>query len=377
MRYQWILVIFLLITTGCVKRSDEAVRIGEYGSLTGSESAYGIETHRGIELAVEEANQRGGMFGKKITLITYDDQGKTDEAVTAVSRLITQDNVHVILGEVASTRTIAAANIAEQYQVPMISPSSTNPQVTRVGRSIFRVCFTDIFQGEVMAKFTFQDLKLKKGAVLVDVKSDYSVGLAKSFGEKYQKLGGKLSAKHSYASGDLDFKSQLTFIKHSGAEFLFLPAYYTEAGLIARQARELGFKGVLLGADGWDSEKLTEVGQKALVGSYFSNHYASDMASNKMFVEAFKKRYSMIPNSSAALGYDAALLAINAIARAGTLDRKAIRDQIAATRDFQGATGIFSINAERDADKPAVILKVDSQLQFKYFAQVGLAIPQK
>lgn len=362
--------LLLAVTVSCTKRSDDSIRIGEYGSLTGSESAYGVDTHQGIQLAVEEANSRGGALGKKIQLITYDDQGKTDEALTAVARLINQDGVHVILGEVASTRSIAAGNLAQQYKVPMISPSSTNPQVTRVGSYIFRVCFTDIFQGKVMAKFAAEELKLKKGAVLTDVKTDYSVGLTKSFEETFQKMGGKIIAKHSYASGDLDFKSQVTYIRNSGAEFLFLPSYYTEAGLIARQARELGYKGVLLGADGWDSDKLTEVGQGALVGSYFSNHYASDMAANKSFVEAFKKRFQTTPNSSSALGYDAALLAINAIERAGSLDRTLIRNQLAATREFQGATGKFSINNDRDADKPAIILKVDPKLQFKYFAEI-------
>ena len=351
---------------------DEII-IGEYGSMTGSESTFGVSTDKGIKMAVEEANEKGGVKGKKLRVIVYDDQGKADEAVTTVTKLITQDKATIILGEVASSRSIAAGAVAQRFKIPMVSPSSTNPKVTELGDYIFRVCFIDPFQGSVMAKFAINNLKLKKSAIFRDIKSDYSVGLANYFIEEYKKLGGEIVSDVAYSSGDLDFKSQLTAIKSKKPEIIFVPGYYTEVGLIARQARELNLKAVLLGGDGWDSEKLTEIGGKAIEDGYFSNHYSPEDQNPVVqnFVNRYKSKFGEVPNGLAAMGYDAAIVSIDAMNRATELTPKAIRDALAQTKNFQGVTGIITINEERNAVKPAVVLKVTGPQQLKYVTTIN------
>lgn len=346
---------------------------GEYGSMTGSESTFGVSTHKGVMMAVEEANKAGGVKGKQIRIVSYDDQGKSDEAVTAVTKLITQDKVGLVIGEVASSRSIAAGAVAQQYKIPMVSPSSTNPKVTQLGDYIFRVCFIDPFQGSVMAKFAINNLKIKTAAVFRDIRSDYSVGLANYFTEEFKKLGGQVVADIAYSSGDLDFKSQLTSIKALKPEGLFVPGYYTEVGLVARQAKELGLTAILMGGDGWDSEKLTEIGGDAIKGGYFSNHYSPDDKNPVVqnFVAQYKTKYGEIPSGLAAMGYDAALVSIDAAKRAPDLSPKSIRDALSATKNFQGVTGIITINEERNAVKPAVVLKVIGSNQYQFVTTIN------
>lgn len=346
---------------------SDVIKIGEVGSMTGSEATFGTSTHNGIELAVKKLNDAGGIKGKKIEIISLDDQGKPEEAATAVTKLITQDGVNAILGEVASSRSLAMAPIAQNYKVPMISPSSTNPKVTEQGDYIFRVCFIDPFQGTVMAKFALETLKLKKVAILRDVKNDYSVGLADFFTETFKKGGGEIVMDQSYSAGDMDFKSQLTSIRTKAPEAIFVPGYYTEVGLIARQARELGIKAPLMGGDGWDSPKLTEIGGEAINGSYFSNHYsAEDQAPHvQEFITQFKAGYGVVPDGLAAMGYDAMMVLADAMNRAKTLSNADVRDALAATKDYQAVTGKISIDAQRNAVKSAVVLKVDGG-QLKY-----------
>lgn len=345
------------------------ILIGEVNTMTGSEATFGISTHNGIELALNEINSSGGINGRKLKLLTMDDQGKPDEAATAVTKLITQDKVVAILGEVASSRSLAMAPIAQNYKIPMISPSSTNPKVTQIGDYIFRVCFIDPFQGAVMAQFALDTLKVKKAAILRDVKSDYSVGLADFFTKTFTKGGGEIVIDQSYSSGDMDFKSQLTAIrsKQPEAEVIFIPGYYTEVGLIARQARELGIKMPLLGGDGWDSQKLYEIGGNALDGSYFSNHYSAENTSPNVqnFIAKYKQVYNETPDGLAAMGYDAALVLIDAMKRAKSLAPSDIKDAIAQTKDFQGVTDKITIDQDRNAVKSAVVLKVE-QGSFKY-----------
>lgn len=372
----------LVVFTACTKRagvdgsgasaSNELV-FGEYGSMTGSESTFGVSTHKGILMAVEEANKAGGVKGKQIKLVHLDDQGKAEEAVTAVTKLITQEKVSLLLGEVASSRSIAAGAIAQKYQIPMVSPSSTNPKVTQIGEYVFRVCFIDPFQGSVMAKFAIQNLQMKKAAILRDIKSDYSVGLANFFTEEYKRLGGTIVGDVAYSSGDVDFKSQITKVKGLKPDLLFVPGYYTETGMIARQAREQGFKGVFLGGDGWDSEKLTEIAGEAIYGGYFSNHYSHEDKNPVVqnFVAQYKAKFGEIPNGLAAMGYDAALVAIDASKRATDLSPKAIRDALASTQNFQGVTGIITINEDRNAIKPAVVLKVAGNNIFQYVSTIN------
>jgi branched-chain amino acid transport system substrate-binding protein len=350
----------------------DVIKIGEVGSMTGSEATFGSSTHQGIELAVKEQNAKGGVKGKKIEVISLDDQGKPEEAATAVTKLITQNKVNAILGEVASSRSLAMAPIAQQYKIPMVTPSSTNPKVTEQGDYIFRVCFIDPFQGTVMALFAQNNLKAKKVAILRDVKNDYSVGLANFFSETFKKGGGEIVLDQSYSSGDIDFKSQLTAVRAKAPEAIFVPGYYTEVGLIARQARELGIKVPLMGGDGWDSPKLTEIGGKAMDGNYFSNHYSAEAKAPEVqaFIAAFKRDYNVVPDGLAAMGYDAAKVLFDAMERAPALNSASVRDALAATKDYQAVTGKITINEKRDAVKSAVVLKVEGS-EFKYQATVN------
>ncbi len=369
-------VLALAVTSGCTRKSDTAagggtekasaneILVGEYGSLTGSEATFGISTSNGIKMALDEVNKAGGVKGKQIKLITLDNQGKSEEAAAAVTRLITQNGVTAVLGEVASSRSMAAAPIAQQNKIPMISPSSTNPKVTEVGDYIFRVCFIDPFQGTVMAKFASENLKAKKVAILRDVKSDYSVGLADFFIKKFKDLGGEIVSDQSYQSGEMDFKAQLTQIKAAKPDAVFVPGYYTEVGLIARQARQLGLTVPLMGGDGWDSSKLFEIGGTAINGNYFSNHYTTESTEPVVveFIKKYKERYGDTPDGLAALGYDSAKVLVEAMARTADLKPSQIRDEIAKTKDFNGVTGKITIDAQRNAVKPAVIVKVDGNI---------------
>ncbi len=349
--------------TGGTSAADSEIRIGQFGSMTGGEATFGISTDKGVRLAIDARNAAGGIKGRMIKLITADNQGKPEEAAAVVKKLITQDKVVAVLGEVASTRSLAAAPIAQTYKIPMVSPSSTNPQVTQKGDYIFRVCFIDPFQGAVMAKFTHENLKLKKVAILKDLKSDYSLGLAEYFVKKFTELGGTIVAEQNFQTGDSDFKAQLTQIRSSSPDAIFIPAYYTEVGLIARQARQLGLKAILLGGDGWDSPKLFEIGQAAVQGSYFSNHYTSESTNPATvdFIKRFREKFNETPDGLAAAGYDAAMILIQAIERSSDMSPTAIRDEMAKTADFDGATGKITINKDRNADKDAFIVKVDGK----------------
>ena len=352
--------------------SGETIKIGEVGSLTGDKATFGISTHQGIELAILEANEAGGVKGKKLEIVQYDNQGKPEEAATAMNRLITQDKVIAVLGEVASSISLAMAPLAQSNKIPMVTPSSTNPRVTQVGDYIFRVCFIDPFQGNVMATFAADHLKAKKVAILQDIKSDYSTGLAEFFAKKFKEKGGEIILTESYAEKDIDFKAQLTSIRSKKPDAIFVPGYYTEVALIARQAKELGINAPLLGGDGWDSPKLFEIGGKAVEGSYLSNHYsAEDTAEHvQSFIKKYKAKYGVIPDGLAAMGYDAAVILVDAMKRAGELTPAAIRDTLAATKDFKAVTGIITINSDRDAVKSAVVMKVDSG-NFKYVTTIN------
>lgn len=361
----------LPLLSACTKKTNE-ILIGEYGSLTGNDATFGLSTNKGLRMAFEEINAAGGINGKKIKLITIDDQGKSEEAAAAVTRLITQDNVVAIIGEVASGRSKAAAPIAQKHQIPMITHASTNPSVTQAGDYIFRTCFIDPFQGLVIAKFATQNLKSKKAALLRDVKSEYSVGLADVFVNEYKKMGGELVADLSYQSGDIDFKAQLTQIRSKNPDVIFVPGYYTEVGLIAQQARQLGIKAPLLGGDGWDSARLSEIGKEAINGSYYSNHYTTESTDPLVieFVKKYKEKYNETPDVMAALSYDAAKILAAAISRTKEITSKNIRDEIAKTKDFPGVTGKITLNADRNAEKSAVIVQVQGP-ERKYITTIS------
>lgn len=361
----------LTVLAGCAKK-ENVIKVGEYGGLTGTTATFGISTKNGIDMATEEINAAGGLLGKKVEIFVEDDRGDPAEASSAVKKLISQDKVVAMLGEVASSRSLAGAPICQENKIPMITPSSTNPKVTEVGDYIFRICFIDPFQGEAMAKFAYNNLKVKKAAILKDSKNDYSVGLAQFFSETFKGLGGQIIAEESYFEGDQDFKAQLTSIKGKKPEAIFIPGYYTEVGLIARQARELGITAPLLGGDGWDSPKLTEIATlkkpgDALNNCYFSNHYSVDDPRPEIqsFITKYKEKYGQVPDAMAPLGYDAAHILFDAIKRAGTTEGPKVREELAKTANFSGVTGSISIDSARNALKPLVVLKiVDGAYQF-------------
>ena len=336
-------------TSGTATGGD--ILVGEYGSLTGTEATFGQSTHNGIMMAADEVNGAGGINGRKIKILTEDDQSKAEEAVTAVQKLISQNQVVAVLGEVASSSSIAAAPICQNNKVPMITPSSTNPEVTRKGDYIFRMCFTDDYQGHSMADYVAKQLGVKTAAILTDVKSDYSQGLGHFFEERFTQDGGKVVARASYAKGDSDFRAQLTSVKGANPQILFVPGYYTDIGQIAQQARDLGMTQPLVGGDGWESPKLIEIGGKALEGCYYSNHYyyGDTLPAVRNFVERYKQRYGVTPDSLAALAYDAMHVLAESMKRAGgKLDGASLRDAIAATKGYGGVTGAITLGPERN-----------------------------
>ncbi len=356
------IIIYALIS-GCGESENrDEILIGEFSSLTGTTATFGQSTHHGLELAVDETNNAGGVLGKKVTLLVEDDQSKPEEAATAVTKLITRDKVKAIIGEVASSRSLAAAPICQQFGIPMISPASTNPEVTRKGDYIFRVCYIDPFQGEILAKFMYNSLGKKKAAILKDIKNDYSVGLAQFFSETFTSLGGTILAEQAYSEGDSDFKAQLTALKAAEPEAIFVPGYYIEGALIIKQARELNMTMPIVGGDGWDSSKLIEIGGQSLNDTYFSTHYSTDDTSTAVqnFVSKYRTRFNEVPDAMAALGYDAGLLLFDAIRRAGSVDAPAIRNALAATENFSGITGKITIDANRNARKSLVIISVEN-----------------
>lgn len=335
--------------------------IGHYASMTGSTAHFGQDTDKAVRLAVDEANAAGGVLGKKLKVVTLDTRGDSAEAANAVTRLIDVEKSVAILGEVASSLSLSGGRVAQRRKIPMVSPSSTNPKVTEVGDFVFRVCFLDPFQGKVMAKFARETLKIDKVAILKDVKNDYSIGLSDAFKESFEKMGGQVVAEQSYGQGDTDFSAQVTAIKGTEAQAIFVPGYYAEVGAIARTAERLGVKVPLLGGDGWDAPDLFKIGGEAINGSYFSNHFAPDAATPKAqkFVADFKAKYSIEPTGLGALGYDAAAVLIDAMKRAGKTDSDALRSALADTKNFEGVTGAITIDPQRNAQKSAVVLKIE------------------
>ncbi len=357
-----LIVASLLIALACQPSGSggDKVRIGVFMSLTGSTANFGISSVNGIKMAADEVNAAGGINGKPVELLVEDDRSDASEAATIVTKFVTQNQVHGILGEVASSRSIAAAPIAQNARIPMLTPSSTNPEVTKKGDYIFRSCFIDPVQGAAIAQFAARTLNAKRAAIMVDRKNDYSTGLAKNITETFTRLGGTMVAETSYQEGDQDFNAQLTSLKGSNPEVIFVPGYYNDVGLVAKQARDKGITVPLIGGDGWDSAQLYAIGGTALDGSFFSNHYSPFDTDPKVqkFVNGYKSRYGTIPDALAATAYDAAHIMFDAIKRANSLDGKAIRDAMAATKEFPGVTGNVTFNENRDAVKPIIMIEI-------------------
>jgi len=364
--------VMVALSAGCGSGGSSAsaerpIRIGAYNSMTGSEATFGQSTYNGILLAREELEAKGWLkagpaAGRPIEIINYDTAGRTQDAGTAVTRLITEDQVVAVLGEVASSLSIAGGRVAQQLGVPMISPSSTNVQVTQIGDMISRVCFIDAFQGFVAAKFLRQNLGMDRVAVLFDQSQAYSKGLKDDFVRAFKELGGTIVAEQAFTGGDQDFTAQLTTIRSASPQAIYVPGYYTDVGNIAIQARRLGIpKDVpLVGGDGWDSIKLAEIGGEAIEGSYYSNHYSPDQPTPEVtaFVEKYRQRFGQTPDGLAALGYDAANLLFDSMTRAKGLDGASLAAAIAASRDFKGVTGNITIDANRNASKAAVVVQM-------------------
>jgi len=350
-----------------------AIVIGEFASMTGAQATFGSSTDKGVQLAAAEVNKAGGIDGHPIAIHLENDEGQPDSAATAVKKLITEDKAIAILGEVASKNSIAAAPFCNSNKVPMISPSSTNPKVTQTGPYIFRVCFIDPFQGTVAAKFVTGTLHAKTAAILYDKTSDYSNGLQDFFQKAFTAQGGRVVLVRTYQAGDPDFRSSLTTIKAANPDILYVPGYYNEVGTIARQARQLGITVPLVGGDGWESPKLIEGAGGAggaLEGCYFTDHSALDEKDPvvKKFVEAYKAANGgQSPDALTGQGYDAAGVLFAAMKSAGKPDggdydsdayRAKLRDAIATTKGYKGATGDITLDADRNAQKPAVVLQI-------------------
>ena len=345
-----------------VARADDGpIRIGHYGSLTGKDAAFGIATRRGILLAVEEINAKGGVLGRPLEYRVEDVQSKSGESATAVKKLISREKVVAVIGANASANSLEAAPICQNAKIPMMAISSTNPKVTEIGSYIFRICFIDPFQGAVLAKFAHDSLHAQRVALITANNSPYSVGLSNVLRQRFTRVGGEIVAEQKYTEGEKDFHAQLTAIRAAKPDVIAATGFYTEAALICRQARELGLDVPVIGGDGWEAPELTELGGKAVEGTYYSTYFSAD--NNAPEVQSFVRRYQARwdgekPQAVAALGYDAMYLIAAAIEKIGSTDSAKLRDAIAATRDFPGVTGRTTIDAHRNSEKSAVMLVI-------------------
>lgn len=363
--------LILTVAVGCKDQSgngsgensgvtENTVKLGLFVSTSGDYATFGQDTKNGVDLAVKQINAAGGIKGKEIDLIFYDTASKAKEAGTAATKLASQDNVLVAMGAVASSLSLAAGPVFNDAGIPMVSPSSTNPDVTEVGKNIFRICYLDDFQGGACAIFASKDLKAKKAAILKNNDDAYSTGLADYFRLRFKALGGEIVAEEAYGKGTKDFNTQITNIKGKNPDIIFVPVYYNDVALIAKQVRGQGITVPLLGGDGWESSELIPTAGDALEGCYFGNHYSQEDKSKNVqdFVKGYKKEYGKTPSSLAALGYDVVWVIKKAIEDAGEFDRTKIRDALANLKDYEGVTGKFSIDKNRNAKKSISILKV-------------------
>ena len=357
-----------VVASGCgggSKASDE-IKIGVVSEMTGSNATYGTSVVNGMKLALKEVNDKGGVNGKKVSIVVADSKSEPAEAANAMSKLVNQDKTPVVMGIFTSSSAIAAANVSESAKVPFLAIGATNPKVTlddktgKVKPNTFRVCFIDPFQGTVGANFVLNELKLKKAVIFVDNSSDYSKGLASFFKQAYTSKGGEIVGEEAYLQKDTDFKAVLTKIKTMNPEILYVPGYYEEVGKIIKQARELGMNLPIVGGDGWDSPKLSEIaGAGPLNNTFFTNHYSPDdtSAASQAFVDAYVKAYNQKPDAPAVLGYDGARLMIDAISRAGGTDGAKVSKALAETKNYKAVTGDTSLNETHDAVKSAVIIE--------------------
>ena len=349
------------------------IKIGGNVEMTGGVANYGNQALSGMKLAFKQVNESGGVLGKKINLVLADNKSEPAEAANATTKLITQDKVSIVMGPIVSSNVLATVKIAEDNKVVVMTPTGTNEKITvdngKVHPFAFRACFIDPFQGRVMANYATKSLKVKTAVIYIDSSSDYSKGVAAAFEETFVKNGGKIVGKEAFLQKDQDFKATLTKIKALNADIVFIPAYYEEVGKIVKQARELGINQPLLGTDGWDNPKVVEIaGAAALNNTFFSNHYSSqDSDPNvRKFIEAYKAEYKEEPSSMAALGYDAAMIVVDAIKRANTTDAAKVKEAMEQTKNLQVSTGIVTMDSNHNPIKSAVVIEMkDGKQTFK------------
>lgn len=363
------LLLCLGVILGCNSSTD--IKIGVSAPLTGDIAALGQSTKNAALMAQDAINAKGGLKVdgkmKKVKLIIEDDENKPESTATVFQKLINQDKVVAIIGSQSSKCSNAGAPIAERAKIPQISPWSTNPNVTKDRRYVFRACFIDPFQGKVVASFAKGNLQATTAAVLYDIASDYNKGIAEVFKAEFTAAGGTVVNFETYNTKDTDFSAQLTNIKSNNPDVLFLPNYYNEVPLQVQQARKLGITAKILGSDSWDNPELIELGGEAMNGTYFTNHYSPDNQSTaaQSFIAEYQKKFQKMPDAAAALTYDAANVLFDAITRSGKADSQSIRDALASTEDFQGVTGAITYNGTGDPVKGAVVVRVaDKKFSF-------------
>ncbi len=367
------LVLLVGLVSGCGGGGDKKaadakeIVIGGNFELSGNVATFGAAAVNGAQLYFDEVNAAGGVLNKQIKFVPLDNKSDATEAANVATRLITQDKVVAWLVATTSGNTLGYIQVATDNKIPVLSTSATNPDVTvdpntkAVRDYIFRACFIDPFQGTVMANFATKDLQAKKAVIYVDNNSPYSKGLAAFFKDSFTKQGGVIAGEEAYVPEDQDFKATLTKIKGMNPDVVYLPGYYEQVGKIVKQARELGINVPFLGGDGWDSPKLAEIaGAAPLNGTYFSNHYSSeqDDPTVKAFVEKYKAKFNEVPDSMAALGYDAAILMVDAIKRSGDATPEKIKEALASAKDVQAVTGKLTLDASHNPVKGAAILEM-------------------
>jgi branched-chain amino acid transport system substrate-binding protein len=365
-----LLSLSLLVCLTAQAQTAETIKIGAFLSLTGATASYGVSAFNAIKLATEETNRAGGINGKQIELVVEDDHSNTQEVPGIVTRLIKEAKVHALLAEPVSTRAMAAAPIAQSNRVVMISSASVKPELTMQGDYIFRACFISSTEGEAIARFAIDRLKAKRAAIILDPQNDYAVVLAKFFSESFTKLGGEVRGQQTYQANDRDLSPQFLAITAMNPDVVFAPGFYTTAPLIARTMKQQRIKATLIGSDGWDSPELMKGGSEPFAGVYFANHFwvGSNDPLVKKFVNDYQAKYGLIPDAGAASAYDAARLLFDAFKRAvstrGTTESQAVRDALAATKDFPGVTGKITIDAQRNARVPVYMLRIDKNGRF-------------
>jgi len=355
--FLFLIIVLGLVLIGCEKQAKE-IKIGVVAPISGEAATFGESTVNAAKLYFDQINAAGGVAGMKIVYFIEDDKGDPTEGANAYSKLIDQNKVSAIVGSVMSKVSLAGGPIAQNKGIPMISSASTNPAVTLVGNYIFRACFIDPFQGSVAAKFAYNDLGKRTAAAIYDSGNDYTKGFAEVFRDEFTRMGGKITAFESYASGTSDFNAQLVKIKATNPDVIFIPNYYNDAGLIAKQAREMGIQSVLLGGDGWDSPDLFKIAGDAIEGGYFVNHFSKDseIPAIQKFVADYRAKYNKDPDALAALAYEACMILVDSIKRAQSADPKAIRDALEQT-NLETLTGVIKFDQNRNPLKSAVILE--------------------